>query len=223
MQLMDELKQRFMKNKILAKESLVIIFYGIIYCVGFFGSFSPTWRNMVLPLSPITLLLSFLGIVYTTPSPKRPIYLFILFSATIGFVVEIIGVHTGYLFGNYHYLQNLGVKIADVPIVISINWALITLGAAQIAALISKKKYARIFIAASVMLLFDIIMEPVAIKSQFWTWAEGIIPTYNYVCWFLVGLFLQYIYFQNIVHRWNKTLIFLFICMTIFFIGLNFY
>ena len=186
-----------MKIKATNKETAVIVFLFIIYFVGIVGSFLPLWRNTVLPLSPITLLLSFLALIYTTPVPKKPIFLFILFSAIIGFVVELIGIHTGYLFGNYHYQQNLGVKIAEVPIVISINWALITLGAAQIAALISGNKYVRIVLAASVMLLFDLIMEPVAIKSQFWTWSGGIIPTYNYVSWFLVGLFLQVIYFQK--------------------------
>ena len=220
---MVELKKRFMKIKATNKETAVIVFLFIIYFVGIVGSFLPLWRNIVLPLSPITLLLSFLALIYTTPTPKKPIFLFILFSAIIGFVVELIGIHTGYLFGNYHYQQNLGVKIAEVPIVISINWALITLGAAQIAALISENKYARIVLAASVMLVFDLIMEPVAIKSQFWTWSGGIIPTYNYVCWFLVGLFLQVIYFQKIVHRTNNVLVFLFTFMMIFFIALNFY
>jgi len=220
---MVELKKRFMKIKATNKETVVIVFLFIIYFVGIVGSFLPLWRNTVLPLSPITLLLSFLALIYTTPAPKKPIFLFILFSAIIGFVVELIGIHTGYLFGNYHYQQNLGVKIAEVPIVISINWALITLGAAQIAALISENKYARIVLAASVMLLFDIIMEPVAIKSQFWTWSGGIIPTYNYVSWFLVGIFLQVIYFQKIVHRTNNVLVFLFTFMMIFFIVLNFY
>lgn len=220
---MVELKKRFMKIKVTNKEIAVIIFLFIIYFVGIVGSFSPIWRNTVLPLSPITLLLSFLALIYTTPAPKKPIFLFILFSAIMGFVVELIGIHTGYLFGNYHYQQNLGVKIAEVPIVISINWALITLGAAQIAALISENKYARMVLAASVMLLFDIIMEPVAIKSQFWTWSGGIIPTYNYVSWFLVGIFLQVIYFQKIVHRTNNVLVFLFTLMMIFFIVLNFY
>jgi len=220
---MVELKKRFMKIKATNKETVVIVFLFIIYFVGIVGSFLPLWRNTVLPLSPITLLLSFLALIYTTPAPKKPIFLFILFSAIMGFVVELIGIHTGYLFGNYHYQQNLGVKIAEVPIVISINWALITLGAAQIAALISENKYARMVLAASVMLLFDIIMEPVAIKSQFWTWSGGIIPTYNYVSWFLVGIFLQVIYFQKIVHRTNNVLVFLFTLMMIFFIVLNFY
>jgi len=95
---MVELKQRFMKIKATNKEIFVIVFLFIIYFVGIVGSFSPLWRNTVLPLSPITLLLSFLAIIYTTSAPKKPIFLFILFSAIIGFVVELIGIHTGYLF-----------------------------------------------------------------------------------------------------------------------------
>ena len=71
------------------------------------------------------------------------------------------------------------------------------------------------------MLIFDIIMEPVAIKSQFWVWEGGDIPIYNYVCWFIIGFILQFIYFSKIKDTPNKVFIALFTMMLLFFILLN--
>jgi putative membrane protein len=64
-------------------------------------------------------------------------------------------------------------------------------------------------------------MEPVAISSDFWSWTDGYIPIYNYVCWFIVGLFLQLIYHFFKLNEANKVNDALFIIMTLFFIILN--
>ena len=44
--------------------------------------------------------------------------------ALIGFIFEIIGVKTGLIFGHYKYCNGLGTKVFDVPLIISLNWAL---------------------------------------------------------------------------------------------------
>lgn len=203
------------------KEKLVIGVLGIIYLVGIFGSILPAYRTFFLSLTPFTLLLSFCAILFTLSTPTKPTFTFLLFSGLVGFTVELIGVNTKLLFGNYQYETNLGVKIAGVPIIIAINWAIVTIGAAHCSALLSINKITRMIIAAFLMVLFDFILEPVAIKSDFWKWEGGIIPIYNYFCWFFVGLFLQIIYFSKIKHNSNKVIIALFLIMTIFFICLN--
>lgn len=219
MQLKEGLFNDTMKSK--KKEKLVIGILGIIYLVGFFGSIMPTHRALFLSLSPLILILSFCAIVFTLRAPTKPTLTFLLFAGLVGFIVELIGVNTKLLFGNYHYETNLGLKIAGVPIIIAINWALVTIGAAHCSALLSTNKLIRIIIAAFLMLLFDFILEPVAIKSGFWNWEGGIIPAYNYICWFCTGLFLQIIYFSKIKHDSNKVIIALFLFMTLFFICLN--
>ncbi len=203
------------------KEKLVIGFFGIIYLVGFFGSIIPAYRTLFLSLTPLILILSFCAILFTLSRPIKPTLTFLLFSGLVGFTAELIGVNTKILFGNYHYESNLGVKIAGVPVIIAINWAIVTIGAAHCSALLSANKLARMIIAAFLMLLFDFILEPVAIKSGFWNWEGGLIPAYNYICWFFIGLFLQIIYFSKIKHDSNKVIIALFLFMTVFFICLN--
>ena len=203
------------------KEKLVIVFFGIIYLVGFFGSIIPAYITLFLSLTPLILILSFCAILFTLSRPIKPTLTFLLFSGLVGFIAELIGVNTKLLFGNYHYESNLGVKIAGVPVIIAINWAIVTIGAAHCSALLSANKLARMIIAAFLMLLFDFILEPVAIKSGFWNWEGGLIPAYNYICWFFIGLFLQIIYFSKIKHDSNKVIIALFLLMTVFFICLN--
>ena len=217
--LKEELFNDIMNSK--KKEKLVIGFFGIIYLVGFFGSIMPVYRTLFLSLTPLILILSFCAILFTLSRPIKPTLTFLLFSGLVGFIAELIGVNTKLLFGNYHYESNLGVKIAGVPVIIAINWAIVTIGAAHCSALLSANKLARMIIAAFLMLLFDFILEPVAIKSGFWNWEGGLIPAYNYICWFFIGLFLQIIYFSKIKHDSNKVIIALFLIMTVFFICLN--
>ena len=217
--LKEELFKDTMNSK--KKEKLVIVFFGIIYLVGFFGSIIPAYRTLFLSLTPLILILSFCAILFTLSRPIKPTLTFLLFSGLVGFIAELIGVNTKLLFGNYHYESNLGVKIAGVPVIIAINWAIVTIGAAHCSALLSANKLARMIIAAFLMLLFDFILEPVAIKSGFWNWEGGLIPAYNCICWFFIGLFLQIIYFSKIKHDSNKVIIALFLLMTVFFICLN--
>ena len=217
--LKEELFNDIMNSK--KKEKLVIGFFGIIYLVGFFGSIMPAYRTLFLSLTPLILILSFCAILLTLRTPIKSTLTFLLFSGLVGFITELIGVNTGLLFGNYHYEANLGVKMAGVPVIIAINWASVTIGAAHCSALLSTNKLARMIIAAFLMLLFDFILEPVAIKSGFWNWEGGLIPAYNYICWFFIGLFLQIIYFSKIKHDSNKVIIALFLFMTVFFICLN--
>ena len=41
----------------------------------------------------------------------------------MGFFVELLGVKTGLIFGNYHYGATFGAKWQDVPYLIGLNWA----------------------------------------------------------------------------------------------------
>ena len=44
----------------------------------------------------------------------------------IGMIAEILGVNFGIIFGEYEYLDNLGIKIFGVPIIIGVQWILLT-------------------------------------------------------------------------------------------------
>ena len=43
------------------------------------------------------------------------------------------------------------------------------------------------------MVLLDVMIEPVAIRLDFWHWQAGDIPTQNYLMWFVVALFMNWV------------------------------
>lgn len=203
------------------KSKILISILIILYTVGVFGITSQDYRNSFLSLSAINLYISFLILIIARKSKVGLWYIFIAFTFLIGMTVEWIGVHTGYLFGNYEYGQNLGQKFDGIPYVIGCNWAVIVVSSASLAKHLFRHSYLTPILASVIMVGLDILMEPVAISSDFWSWTNGYIPIYNYVCWLLVGLVLQLIYHFFKLNEPNKVNDALFLIMSLFFIILN--
>ena len=172
------------------KERTGIFLLLILYGVGIVSLMVNDLRSVVLPLSPYTLLLSFL-ILMNSYRWKSPVVWVAVLVFLLGFTAEWVGVQKGWLFGVYHYGSNLGPKLAGVPLIIGINWAMLTLVTGAAAASMLKNRWAIILVAALLMTGLDYVMEPVAVENGYWYWKVGKIPLYNYVCWFLVALLAQ--------------------------------
>jgi len=207
-----------MNKKALFLIAIVVIFYS----VGMIGTHIPNYRNSFFKLSYFNLLLSFGILLASRVNMNKKFIGFLIFSFLIGMTVEWIGVHTGLLFGNYKYGENLGLKLFEVPLVIGLNWSMLTVITASIVDRIKSTMIIKIVSSAALMTLFDVLMEPVAITSDFWHW-KGDIPLYNYVCWFIVSLVLQAVYFRNQLAESNKVHDVLLFSMTVFFLSLLIY
>ena len=205
-----------MKSRDIILSVILVIFYS----VGIVGTHIPNYKDSFFHLSYFNLILSFIILIIARNDKSIAFWRFIGFAFLIGMAVEWIGVHTGLLFGDYYYGKNLGYKFFGVPLVIGINWAMLTVVSASIINKINTKVIVKILLGALVMTFFDMIMEPVAIKSDFWHWKDEIIPLFNYVCWFLISLVLQIIYFRFNLVESNKVHNLLLLCMTLFFVGL---
>jgi putative membrane protein len=114
-----------------------------------------------------------------------------------GMLTEIVGVKTGMLFGAYHYTPLLGQQIGGVPIIIGLNWVVVTYCAGDIAKRIDPSPMLRVAFGALLMVLLDWLIEPFAIRYGLWVWDAGHPPLHNYIGWFAVGAVAQYLY-----HRW---------------------
>ena len=204
------------------KALFLIAFVVIFYSVGMIGTHIPNYRNSFFKLSYFNLLLSFGILLASRVNMNKKFIGFLIFSFLIGMTVEWIGVHTGLLFGNYKYGENLGLKLFEVPLVIGLNWSMLTVITASIVDRIKSTMIIKIVSSAALMTLFDVLMEPVAITSDFWHW-KGDIPLYNYVCWFIVSLVLQAVYFRNQLAESNKVHDVLLFSMTVFFLSLLIY
>lgn len=107
------------------------------------------------------------------------------------FFVEVIGTHTGVIFGGYTYGDALGINLFDAPVLIGLNWLVVTLGGLQIAKQATQNTYLQILLTGGIAVVFDFVLEPVAIALGYWKWDGGIIPFQNYIAWFFIAVLIS--------------------------------
>ena len=80
----------------------------------------------------------------------------------------------------------------------------------------------KVLFGALVMVVYDLIMEPVAIRLDMWSWGGDVIPLQNYIAWFVISLvFLAMMHFGRIKTE-NKIAPWLLGVQACFFLILNF-
>lgn len=166
---------------------LLLVFYG----VGTIGIYlNPT---QFAKLTPFNLLITTFILFYL--HPKKDLLFFInLFMVGISaWFLEMIGVTTGLIFGNYQYGLSLGPKLTETPLIIGLNWIIVAYSSLQTIQFITiklNKKLSEIaasLCAALLMVLLDFLIEPLAPKLDFWTFQNNFIPLQNYTAWFFFG------------------------------------
>ena len=196
-------------------------------------------KTFFLAATPINLLLSFALLIWTQTNKNLFFFLFLIACFAVGIAVEIIGINTGLLFGDYTYGNVLGPKVQNVPLLIGINWFLIIYCCGisintllmkainRIAADTGKnpmalKALSVIIDGATLAVFFDWLMEPVAVKLGYWVWnGDGSIPMFNYICWFVVSLLLLTIFHFAKFNKQNKFAVNLLLIQIMFFLLLR--
>jgi len=196
-------------------------------------------KTIFVQTTSLNLLLMFLLILFTQSTINKSFLFFIVCCFATGILVEIIGTKTGILFGNYSYGTVLGPTFMNVPYIIGLNWFMIIYCAGismnillhkmvdQINTITNNKKpiiklISLVIDGATLALFFDWIMEPIAIKLGYWKWGgDGAVPFFNYVCWFLVSLFLLFIFHQLKFDKRNKFALHLLMIQVMFFLLLR--
>lgn len=192
----------------------------LFYAVGIIGMFTP-YRDFFLALTPFHLMLSALLFFIGQTKWNWTFGIDAILIICLSFGAEWIGVHTGYLFGSYAYGPNLGYRFDGIPVLIGINWLMLTFGSASLVRSLQLKGTLAVVLGAVLMTGLDWLMEPVAIKSGFWHWKSAQIPVYNYICWFGLSLLFQLWIAKRKTASVNKVWSALFILMVVFFAILN--
>jgi len=153
--------------------------------------------------TPLNLSINFVLLLINCNSHKWFFHMVILGFLT-GMITEILGVQRGWIFGDYQYGDALGYKILGVPMLIGVNWALLTIITAAIAQQFYENLFMRIVIGVCLMIFLDLLIEPIAPLLDFWAFDGGDAPLQNYIGWTAVAIFLQSIfhYFRIEVKGW---------------------
>lgn len=215
--------------------TVIAIFFHLVGLIGilYFD------RDFFVAATSMNLLLSMLLIFWTAPVRQPGFWMFFITAAVVGFASEVVGVNTGKLFGAYQYEKTLGFAIKGVPLIIAVNWFLITYSAGiTVHAVINKlsaglpleaktsspwMKFASVVLdGATLAVFFDWIMEPVAVKLGYWTWLDGgDIPVFNYVTWFVISMIILICFEFLQFNKRNKFAVHLLLVQLMFFLLLR--
>ena len=197
----------------------IFILLTVLYTVGLFG-FLFDISPYIVQLTPIQLIISLFFVLYFQKPWQLSIVIFCLICAIAGFLIEVAGVSTGNIFGNYSYGNVLGPKLYNTPFIIAVNWLLVTYTAGvTVNEYVDEKHGWRLksFLAAVLMVGLDFFIEPTAMKTDMWHWQNNIVPFKNYIGWFIVSLIFQ-IFFQLLLgNTKNKIGVLVFILQFLFF------
>ena len=150
--------------------------------------------NWFISFTPLNLTLNFILLLINCKGNKRVLTIIIL-GFFIGMITEILGVQYGWIFGDYQYGSQLGTKLMGVPLLIGVNWAILTVITGAIAQQFYFNKFMRVLIGVGLMLFLDLLMEPLAPVLDFWVFDGEEAPLQNYLGWAAVAIFLQFGYY----------------------------
>jgi uncharacterized membrane protein len=129
--------------------------------------------------------------------------IFFAVSAVVSYLMEDIGVQTGFVFGKYHYGALLGAKLGHVPVLIPLAWFMMIYPSWMVARAILSDIDFRTFkgitvlavVAGFVMTGWDVVMDPGMAAAGNWVWERGGayfgVPRHNYLGW-LATTFIVY-------------------------------
>ncbi len=196
-------------------------FFIIFYIIGFLGFVFDFSYPIFVKLIPYAILVS-IFMLYVFHQNKKDIKLLIVLFVIflLSFLIEMIGVNTGFIFGNYSYGKGLGIKIFETPIMIGINWAFLVYLSTSVTQKYKLNDFTGAFVSSLIMLFYDFIIENVAPKTDMWYWQNDVVPFKNFLAWFFLALIFNNIVKLLKLNTENKIAPVILICQLFFFGGL---
>lgn len=161
----------------------------VFFLVGFAGHRMRRTLGLMLGLTPAFLLL--FGLAALLPvlwEAGLPLLMWMLVVLVLTFLLEAVGTATGRIFGPYRYGVTLGPRLFAVPVVIAFNWLMVILGALSLVQRLFPPPVPAALLGALLAAGFDVLLEPTAVRLDYWTWQSPTIPLQNYMAWFLIAL-----------------------------------
>ncbi len=199
--------------------SIIIVLF---HLVGLYGFLTPALELLFIKLVPYHLLLMLGLMVFTVNDRSLGLIKFTAVVYLAGFFIEVIGVNTGQIFGDYIYGTALGIKLWATPLLIGVNWLILVYSTGVFLETYNfKSKWLFSALGAGILLGIDFLIEPVAIKFDYWSWFEGVIPVQNYLGWYIFSYCLFLFFSASNFNKKNKAAVVLLFAQLCFFLALN--
>lgn len=222
------------------KQNISLFLAILFHLSGLIGILFTPYKEWFIQNTPLNLCLMAILLIWNQPVISKSFLSFFTVAFLTGMATEMIGVQTGFLFGNYEYGNRLGPKFNGVPWLIGLNWFMVVYCSGCIMMQLQQwfgknienmgsempSQVAAISIIVDGALLavfFDWVMEPVAMKLGFWEWQNSEVPFYNYLCWFIISTLLLILFRSLSFSKPNHFAVHLYIIQVLFFLILRTY
>lgn len=206
------------------KEKIASGVIALNHLIGWVGLNFTEYPSIFVLLTPVNILVTVAVIASFVQPFNKKFGWFMLLSSVFGWLVEFVGVHSGRLFGSYEYVNLAGPALFEIPLIIGVNWFLLSYAIANLLDIIKINNiYLFTFLGAAAMVLLDVFIEPFAVEFKLWEWATltGMPALQNYIAWFFVSIFIFVLYKKMKFKQTNRVAALSLGVMLLFFI-LNF-
>ncbi len=196
----------------------------ILSCIfGFAGLAYEKSTELFIAMSPFHLLFSAIILFWFQSKFKRPFWNFSVITYFIITFVLLLNYFTAFPMGAIDYRPSLGISVFSIPLILPLLWLMIFYSAGTISARLPFPKILKAVVAAFLILLMDLALEPAAETLDWWKWEhnQNLLPVY--LTWFLLAFFLMLFFHLSHFRKSNKVAPLLFIIYLSFFTLINLY
>ena len=165
----------------------------ILAIILFFASyFTVTFMDPNLAIiSMISVILFALPSYYYLFKSTRNWLKIIISISILAYIIETIGILTGFPYTSFEYTELMGYKILGVtPIALPFAFVPLVIGAVYLAQNL-RKTWKKIMLAVAILVITDLILDPAAVSLGIWIWEiNGLyygVPFVNFLGWILTG------------------------------------
>lgn len=158
----------------------------------FLSYFTVTFMDPSLSfVSVISVILFALPSFYYLFKSSKNWLKIILSISLLAYIIETIGILTGFPYTFFEYTDLMGPKILGItPFALPFAFVPLVIGAIYLAQNL-KKSWQKIMVAVSFLVIADLILDPAAVALNIWTWEiSGVyygVPFLNFLGWVFTG------------------------------------
>ena len=173
--------------------AVLLVLYVVMWCGGV-GSHFVNGRAPREAAWAAPVFLALASVITLVTTARRNLLSLVLV-AVLGFLAEVIGNRTSFLFGPYAYTDTLQPQLLGVPVVMMCAWVILFAYIKQMMLPFQFPLWVEALIASFWMTSIDAVIDPLAAGTlDYWRWQQSGsyygIPAQNFLGWFLVSLVL---------------------------------
>lgn len=208
------------------KKTLIILFYSLFVL---FGALSVVFVPDALDSSvgsQIALFFIFLPLGYALWSTFgfKVFFKVVMLLSVFALLVEYIGLISGLPYGEFVYTGEMGYKIAGIlPWTVGVAWTPLMVGSVALVYQATEKKVLSIIMPVIVLVVFDLLLDPAAVRLGLWSYVGGgsyyNVPIQNFLGWALtgfVGSLICFFFLHRFPQKNIQTLWYSFFLSTVF-------